>query len=248
MSIIDYYVEDLVNRLRWYAEDDDEEILALWEEVINVDIVSKLTLSRQKELEKFQEWIMGNDNCVECGKELPRLDMYSYHARTMVKVEYRHRYSDLWQDSSGACYDCQKQYIDNHTQACIDCGAPYFQVRNIQLRCESCQTKWNEVLPQNTRARKMGLPANLAYKKWNETLFHFNQGCAYCGGDYEVIEHFTPLSQGGETSARNCIPACSSCNLTKSNIDGRIEKERLAKRLRIPVTRLHEIQAFLESR
>jgi 5-methylcytosine-specific restriction endonuclease McrA len=248
MSIADSYVEDLVNRLRTYAKDDDDEILAIWEEVINVDIASKIAQSRKKELQKFQEWITGSDNCVVCGKECLRLEMYSYQARIMVKVEYTHRYSHLWQNANGACYDCQKKYIDNHTNTCIDCGAPYFQVRNIQLRCESCQTKRNEVLPHNTRARKLGLPANLDYKQWSQTLFHFNQSCAYCGGDYDVIEHFTPLTLGGETSAQNCVPACVRCNSSKSNIDGRIEKVRLAKRLQIPVKRLHEIQKFLESR
>lgn len=248
MSIIDYHVENLVNRLRAYTNDNDEEILALWEELINVDIVSKLTQTRESELQEFQEWIRGNDSCVSCGKELPRLEMYSYQARTMVKVKYSHRYSHLWQNASGACYDCQKQYLDNHTHACIDCGSAYFRVRRIQLRCESCQKEWKEVLPQNTRARKLGLPANLDYKQWSETLFHFDQRCAYCGGDYEVIEHFTPLTLGGETSARNCVPACGSCNSSKSNLDGRTEQERLAKRMRIPLKRLGEIQEFLDAK
>jgi hypothetical protein len=54
MSIIDYHVEDLVNRLRAYAEDDDEKILAFWEEIINVDIISMLAQIRQEELRKFQ--------------------------------------------------------------------------------------------------------------------------------------------------------------------------------------------------
>jgi 5-methylcytosine-specific restriction endonuclease McrA len=248
MSIIDYHVEDLVNRLRAYAKDDDEKILALWEELIEVDIISVLAQTRERELRKFQEWIIGSDNCVSCGKELPRLEMYSYGARTMVKVKYGHRYSHLWQNANGACYDCQKQYLDNHTFACIDCGSHYFRVHPIQVRCETCQKEWNEVLPQNTRARKLGLPANLNYKQWNETLVHFDQRCAYCGGDYELIEHFTPLTLGGETSARNCVPACGRCNSAKSNIDGRTEQEKLAKRLRIPLERLHEIQGFLDAR
>jgi hypothetical protein len=126
MSIIDYHVEDLVNRLRAYANDSDEEILALWEELINADIVSILAHARHKELQKFQEWVIGNDSCVSCGKILPRLEMYSYQARTMVKVKYSHRYFHLWQNASGACYDCQKQYLDNHTYTCIDCGSPIF--------------------------------------------------------------------------------------------------------------------------
>ena len=248
MSIIDYHVEDLVNRLRAYANDDDEEILALWEELINVDIILVLAQTRQNELRKFHEWIAGRDNCVNCGKEFPRLEMYSYGARTMVKVKYGHRYSQLWQDANGACCDCQKEYLANHTFACIDCGSPYFRVNHIQMRCETCQKERDEVLPQNTRARKLGLPANLSYKEWSETLVHFDQQCAYCGSDYEVIEHFTPLTLGGETSVQNCVPACGSCNSSKSNIDGRTEQEKLAKRLHISLERLHEIQKFLDAR
>jgi 5-methylcytosine-specific restriction endonuclease McrA len=247
MSIIDSYVNGLVNRLRAYAHDDDESILALWEELINTDILSKLNQSRQEELQKFEEWVAGNDYCVECGRELPRLEMYSYQAQTMRLVKYSHRHSHQWQNASGACYDCQKQYIDNHTNTCVECGAPYFQVHTQQLRCNDCQTQRSEVLPQNTRARKMGLSADLHYTEWSKTLSHFNHRCAYCGGDYEVIEHFTPLSLGGGTSARNCVPACGRCNLSKSNMNGRTDREKLANRLHIPVKRLQEIQMFLDS-
>lgn len=234
--------------MRAYTNDDDEEILILWEELLNSDIVSRLEELRQKELRRFQEWITEDDSCVNCGRKLPRLEMYSYQAQTMMKVKYSHRYSHLWQNADGACYDCQKQYLDNHTYTCIDCGSFYFRVRPIQLRCESCQREWNQVLPHNTRARKLGLPANLDYKQWSETLLHFDQRCVYCGGAYEVIEHFTPQTLGGETSARNCVPACSRCNSSKSNIDARTEQERLAKRMRIPVKRLHEIEEFLDAR
>lgn len=248
MSIVDYHVADLVNRLRVYANDDDEMILALWEELIQVDVVAVLAQTRQEELRKFQVWITGSDTCVSCGKELPRLEMYSYGAHTMVKVEYDHRYSYLCQNADGACYACQKQYLDDHTCPCTDCGSPFFRVRPIQVRCESCQTERNAVLPQNTRARKLGLPASLSYKQWSETLVHFDQKCAYCGGDYEIIEHFTPLTLGGETSARNCVPACGSCNSSKGNLDGRTQQAKLAERLRIPLVRLHDIQTFLDAR
>jgi hypothetical protein len=51
-------------------------------------------------------------------------------------------------------------------------------------------------------------------EQWIETLEYFDYTCAYCGGDYEVLEHYLPIYKAG-TTASNCVPACLHCNIMK---------------------------------
>jgi hypothetical protein len=41
----------------------------------------------------------------------------------------------------------------------------------------------------------------------------FDGRCAYCRtAPGDTIDHFIPLSHGGETAPWNCVPACKLCN------------------------------------
>lgn len=54
-------------------------------------------------------------------------------------------------------------------------------------------------------------------KDWIRCIEHFNNECCYCGAvvDKPTMEHFIPLSKGGEFSPKNILPACLSCNSSK---------------------------------
>lgn len=47
----------------------------------------------------------------------------------------------------------------------------------------------------------------------------WGNGCAYCGCPADTLDHVRPLARGGLTVRENLIPACSSCNLAKSDND-----------------------------
>lgn len=50
-----------------------------------------------------------------------------------------------------------------------------------------------------------------------ETLIEeFNGGCAYCPSPWEHIDHYVPLSRGGEHRIENLVPACAPCNQSKN--------------------------------
>ncbi len=81
----------------------------------------------------------------------------------------------------------------------------------------SNEKKWTmeqRLRGQNNRARQAGARHDLTMAQWLETLEYFDHKCAYCGGVYEVIEHYLPAYQGG-TTVNNCIPACLKCNIMK---------------------------------
>jgi 5-methylcytosine-specific restriction endonuclease McrA len=57
---------------------------------------------------------------------------------------------------------------------------------------------------------------------WIKTKNFFNQKCAYCGSETElIIEHAIPINKEklGEHRLGNIIPSCKKCNSSKSNKD-----------------------------
>lgn len=80
---------------------------------------------------------------------------------------------------------------------------------------------------QIRRARLNKSKADLTIDEWEQIKGDFGYKCAYCGmTEKEHIkkfneqlhqEHFIPLSEGGEYTRNNIIPACKSCNSRKYN-------------------------------
>ena len=57
-------------------------------------------------------------------------------------------------------------------------------------------------------------------RRWRKSLHSFTgKSCIYCGGRSESIDHVLPRSKGGLSVTENCVPACLSCNGSKSDID-----------------------------
>lgn len=85
------------------------------------------------------------------------------------------------------------------------------------------------IFRQKRIAMKHRLPCTLTPKQWTSIKEDFNNQCAYCGmteeehlkefGEQLHQEHFIPLSEGGEYTHNNIIPACRSCNSSKNNSD-----------------------------
>jgi hypothetical protein len=105
--------------------------------------------------------------------------------------------------------------------------------------CKRCRSKWRKENRENENRRKKewknknkdkayamicrrrhreaNLFVEFNYWKWKRTLFYFGYRCCYCGKSKVKItkDHIVPISQGGETSHANLIPACFSCNSSK---------------------------------
>ncbi|RAI25116.1 HNH endonuclease signature motif containing protein, partial [Rhodoplanes serenus] len=48
----------------------------------------------------------------------------------------------------------------------------------------------------------------------------YGDGCAYCEtGEFEELEHYTPVKAGGPHTLENVRPSCSACNRAKSDAD-----------------------------
>lgn len=69
----------------------------------------------------------------------------------------------------------------------------------------------------NRKAKALGYPGNgVSLDEWLAARAAWNEACAYCveqSGD--EMDHFIPLTLGGEHSPANVLPTCRSCNASK---------------------------------
>lgn len=71
---------------------------------------------------------------------------------------------------------------------------------------------------QRRRSLKRKLETTLTLNQWENIKIHFNNKCCYCNRELPLEqEHFIALSVMGEYTINNIIPACKSCNASKSN-------------------------------
>ena len=55
-------------------------------------------------------------------------------------------------------------------------------------------------------------------RRWRKSIHAFTGNrCIYCGNDSESIDHVLPQSKGGLSITENCVPACLSCNGSKTD-------------------------------
>ena len=60
----------------------------------------------------------------------------------------------------------------------------------------------------------------LRNRRWRKSLHEFtSNSCIYCGKNSESIDHILPRSRGGLSTTDNCVPACLSCNGSKTDND-----------------------------
>jgi len=122
------------------------------------------------------------------------------------------------------CVACARLVTENCRKICAKCGAIFviWHPDITEPLCKSCRAKdeyhiKQQIYRARAASKKAGNKSNLTYDQWVKTLIDFNYKCAYCGDDYYILEHFRPIRYGGETTVKNCIPACIACNSRKSN-------------------------------
>jgi hypothetical protein len=60
----------------------------------------------------------------------------------------------------------------------------------------------------------------LRNRRWRKSVHEFTaNSCIYCGKNSESIDHVIPRSRGGLSTTDNCVPACLSCNGSKTDND-----------------------------
>lgn len=74
---------------------------------------------------------------------------------------------------------------------------------------------------RNRYALKMGAYGSHTAQEFEELCKSYNWECTYCRTKMNIMtvteDHVIPLSRGGSNLIENIVPACMSCNISKSN-------------------------------
>lgn len=79
--------------------------------------------------------------------------------------------------------------------------------------------EYQRVYQSARREKKRNLDNGYYYtpEQWKLVQDFFDHSCVYCGEKVELtIDHFIPVALGGKTELKNIVPACLSCNQSKS--------------------------------
>lgn len=126
------------------------------------------------------------------------------------------------------CRDCQRKGLAVHRQRPgvrerhrEDCARWYAKNREQQdlkaLAWHAANPEARRVFAAASRARRRGVASTLTLDEWTGILARYDGRCAYCGADFETIDHVVPLSRGGPNDRTNVVPACLSCNCSKQD-------------------------------
>ncbi len=78
-----------------------------------------------------------------------------------------------------------------------------------------------------------GVEHDLSDEQWAALAAAWG-GCAYCGATERPLQRdcVLPISRGGRYTLGNVVPACASCNASKSNdeVTGWLRRKRLDER------------------
>jgi hypothetical protein len=66
----------------------------------------------------------------------------------------------------------------------------------------------------------------------NAHVIKLGRRCIYCGGPFQHLDHFVPLSRGGAHGLSNLVPSCQLCNLRKHD---KLPTEWLRPKLRLAI-------------
>jgi hypothetical protein len=112
-----------------------------------------------------------------------------------------------------ACYQRTAKWRKNNIEKVRENGNRYY-AENIE-RYRDIKRK----IQQKRIAQQNNLLASLTISEWKECKAFFFYKCAYCGCEVKTLhqEHVIPLSQSGNYTRDNIVPACGKCNSSKRN-------------------------------
>lgn len=165
---------------------------------------------------------MDSKTCTKCGETKPLDEYYKdkggkYGRRSNCKAcakaqeaEYNARPAVKARRSEwGAAY-----YAENRdtirAQRAGHRARPEVKARYAEYRAEHRHIYWESAY--RTRARAFGLEPVVESFTRDELTARWGDACYLCSGEWDELEHVTPVSRGGEHSLSNCRPVCEPCN------------------------------------
>lgn len=159
--------------------------------------------SQKKYSKKNGEYIYFQPYCKECGKKKSKEWQLNNHDK---RIETLNKYNAT-DKAKSHFYKFNKQYRDSG-------------------RYREWQSKNKDKLKMYHDLRMAHKKHKISKSEWEKCLNYFNNECAYCGMSQEEslsinnqVLHKEHVDYNGDNDLSNNIPACKSCNSSKSKIE-----------------------------
>ena len=158
--------------------------------------------------------------CKPCCTELGAI---RYHAN---KEKYQEKHHAYYLEHADEIKEKQrikgKIYYQNNREECLEYSRTYYQENKEQTITNSREWRRNNpdranaIRNRHRDARRGAAIVDLTYEQWVEIQAAWGHRCAYCHKKTKLtMDHLTPVSEGGNHTASNIVPACRSCNAKK---------------------------------
>ena len=152
--------------------------------------------------------------------------------RYRTDEEYRKKQIEASMASYNKRLEQDAEYMESRNKACRERRYERYHTdddyrdKTRKYKCEyeynryHTDEEYKERIKIRTSDRARRVRGNFTVAQWHEACAAFNCTCAYCGAKADLtMDHVVPVSQGGETTVGNIIPACRSCNSSKGAKD-----------------------------
>lgn len=218
-------------------------------------------------LDHFRYSKLGRNHLQSICRECERADAREYQRQRRKDPEYRERQNALVReynrrpDVKERVRNMKREprYVEANRERCR--AYRKANARGLDERYKEHKKSYRQTQQGKTtiaairlkrRALERGLPVEFTGDDWKQALNYFNGHCAYCGAPQGLwnritADHFIPLTADNSpgTIATNIVPACKTCNCSKSNKDvAEWLSDRFGKRK--AHERLQAIKAYFE--
>jgi 5-methylcytosine-specific restriction endonuclease McrA len=80
--------------------------------------------------------------------------------------------------------------------------------------CRECRSERARVRQEAAPVVLWGDPGQSGFTR-DDIAERYGDGCFYCGGLFQAVDHYIPVSRGGAHTLANVRPACNRCNSRK---------------------------------
>ena len=164
--------------------------------------------------------------CTKCGETKPLEEFNrsksgkSGRAARCKKCERRYR-----EENREAIAERERRYYEENREAIAERERRYYE-ENREAIAEQ-RRRYREENPHvnwasgyRFRAAKYGFPLMIEDFTKADVIAKYGARCAYCEtGEFEELEHYTPVKAGGPHTLENVRPSCFPCNRAKNDAD-----------------------------
>jgi hypothetical protein len=99
--------------------------------------------------------------------------------------------------------------------------AEFFCETEEGWRCKPIEGAMDAERKRQVKNRSWESRLDVGFGEWQRLrsliLESYENICAYCGGAANAVDHFVPISLGGESCPDNLLAACKHCNSSKGD-------------------------------